>query len=302
MTAPRYQADVERVKDLLCAWINRQSSNEEVDWLRSQQAEIEEGAPSWKFFTAFSAVPRHVRKEDLDLSESDLADAARLRDGWTPQGWSVDQAARTVFLLSYPSDARERYVGTLDQIFSTADARESIALYQVLPLYPYPDGFRARAAEGLRSNMTSVFNAVAHDNPYPKEYLDEAAWNQMVLKALFVGSTLYNIQGLDERANSELARMLVDYAHERWAANRSVSPELWRPVGPFAEDDVVEDLRTVLASDNRVEQEAAALALADAGSAGADALLAKHPELKRRVESGDLSWDSFSRNRIPAAA
>lgn len=302
MTAPRYQANLDRVTDLLCAWINRQASNEEVDWLRARQAEIERGAPDWKFFTAFSGVPRYVGKEDLDLSEPDLADARRLRPGWTPRGWSLDEAARTILLLSYPSDDTETYVSTLDQIFSTADARESVALYQVLPLFPDPEAFVARAAEGLRSNMTSVFNAVAHDNPYPKEYLDEAAWNQMVLKALFVGSPLYRIQGLDERANPELARMLVDYAHERWAASRPVSPELWRPVGPFAGDDFLEELRIALSGEDPVEREAAALAVADADTDAADQLLANYPELKDRVESGALTWDSFSRNRIPVAA
>lgn len=302
MPAPRYQVDLKRVIDLLCAWINRRASSAEVDWLRARQAEIEEGAPDWKFFTAFSAAPRHVGKEDLDLSEPDLEDAGRLRAGWTPKGWSVDQAARAVLVLSYPSDEHDRYVATLDQVFSTADARESVALYQVLPLFPHPEAFRARAAEGLRSNMTSVFNAVAHDNPYPGEFLDEPAWNQLVLKALFVGSALYKIQGIDERANPALARMLVDYAHERWAANRAVSPELWRPVGPFAGEDYVEELGIVLSSDVEAEREAAALALVDAGTEAAAALLAKHPELKRRVESDELTWDAFSRNRIPVAA
>ena len=58
----------------------------------------------------------------------------------------------------------------------------------------------------------------------------------MVLKALFVGSELGPIAGLDDRANPELARILIDYARERWAAGRPVTPELWRPVMPFADD------------------------------------------------------------------
>ncbi len=45
--------------------------------------------------------------------------------------------------------------------------------------------------------MRVVFEAVAHRNPYPAEQLPEAAWNQMVLKALFVGSRLAPIVGLD---------------------------------------------------------------------------------------------------------
>jgi hypothetical protein len=99
----------------------------------------------------------------------------------------------------------------------------------------------------VRSAVKPVFEAVAHRSPYPSEFLDEPAWNQMVLKALFIGSELAPLQGLDERANPELAEVLLDYAHERWAAGRPVSPELWRCVGPFAQERALEDLERVVA-------------------------------------------------------
>ena len=86
--------------------------------------------------------------------------------------------------------------------------------------------------------MTSVFNAVAHHNPYPAKYLDELAWNQMILKALFVGSQLKPIYGLKSRNNPQLAQMLIDYACERLAADRAVSNELWELVVPFQPDTV----------------------------------------------------------------
>ena len=91
--------------------------------------------------------------------------------------------------------------------------------------------------------MRVVFEAVAHRNPYPAEHFAEPAWNQLVLKALFVGSPLDPIVGLDARRNPTLARMLCDYAHERWAASRPVSPELWRCVGPFATGPMLDGLR-----------------------------------------------------------
>ena len=290
MTAPNHQADLGKVVDILERWVRGASGDQGAEWLGETRARLREGGPDWKFYTTFSSAPQHVGKHDLELSDEELSEADLLRSGWHPAGWSVDQAARAALLLSYPHEERDGYVHALEQLFSTADVREAAALYLSLPLLPYPDAFKARAAEGVRSNMTSVFNAVAHHNPYPREYFDEPAWNQMVLKALFVGSPLHPIQGLDERANPELARMLVDYAHERWAAQRTVSAELWRPVGPFAGDAYIEELASVLESEDENEREAAALALADADSDAADELLARRPDLRERIESGDLTW------------
>jgi hypothetical protein len=83
--------------------------------------------------------------------------------------------------------------------------------------------------------MKPVFEAVAHRNPYPVEHFAEEAWNQMVVKAFFIGSCLWPIQALDRRGNPRLARMLVDLAQERWAAGRPVSGEVWRCVAPHAD-------------------------------------------------------------------
>ena len=107
-----------------------------------------------------------------------------------------------------------------------------------------------QAAEGIRTNMTSVFNAVALDNPYPANYLDDLAWNQMVLKALFVGSPLHRIYGLERRNNQKLSQMLVDYASERLAANRTVNSELWELAMPFQAEAVakLKSISTVASS------------------------------------------------------
>ena len=58
----------------------------------------------------------------------------------------------------------------------------------------------------------------------------------MILKAIFVGSSLAQVQGLNRRANLALAQMLVDYAQERQAANRPITPELWQLVKPFVKE------------------------------------------------------------------
>ena len=53
MTAPRHTADLAQVRKLLLSWIERQTDEDEADWLKSRKREIEEGAPAWKFFTFF---------------------------------------------------------------------------------------------------------------------------------------------------------------------------------------------------------------------------------------------------------
>jgi hypothetical protein len=57
---------------------------------------------------------------------------------------------------------------------------------------------------------------------YPARYFPDDAFNQMVLKALFVGAPLAQIYGLAERTTSELIRMAEAYASERRAAGRPV--------------------------------------------------------------------------------
>jgi hypothetical protein len=241
---------------------------------------------------AVSLVTRKVGKADLRVSDADLREASAARAGWDPRGWSADQAARVRLILTLRNDAA-RLARCLDQLCITADVSELAAFYRGLPLYPEPQRYVARTTEGLRTNMKNVFESIAHRNPYPSEQFPEAAWNQMVLKALFVGSALWPIVGLDARANPALARMLSDYAHERWAAGRPVSPELWRCVGPHAVGAAVQDLEKVLKQGTEPERRAAALALRASPDASAAAVLQRDPGLAKLVAEGRLSWEGI---------
>lgn len=238
---------------LLARWLTSQLPVEAGSWLLAQRDRLRAGAAERDFNLAVSWVPRRLGRADLLLDAADLAASEAARPGWDPRGWSVDQAGRLLLLLAGGGDGAD-FARRLRGLLATADLAEAITFLRGLPLYPDPGLHRMRAREGVRSAVTPFFEAVAHANPYPAEQFDELAWNQMVLKALFIGSRLAPIQGLDRRANPTLARMLCDYAHERWAAGRPVSAELWRCVGPFADDAVRQDLARALRQGNAAEQ------------------------------------------------
>lgn len=232
---------------LLLVWLKRQLDAQQVAWLEGQVAALARDAADEPLAIALGMVPRRLGKARLALGEEDFAQAASALDGWTPQGWSVCDAARILMLAGLPRAPRP-FAQRFSALCSTADLAELVALYRGLPLYPDAAMLEPQVGEGLRSNMRAVFEAIAHRNPYPRRHFDTHRWNHMVLKAVFIGSALAPIQGLDERANPELARVLCDFAHERWAAGRPVPEEIWRCVAPFAAGAMLEDLKRGLRS------------------------------------------------------
>jgi hypothetical protein len=281
---------VERMA-LLKDWLDARLAPEQRDWIEDQIARIRAGPDGPALALAIGLTPRKLGKADLDLSVTEIAAGARARRGLDASGWSVDQAARILFLLASYDEDGEVFAERLDRLLTHGEVGEHIALLRGLPLYPAPDLLVARAGEGVRSAVQPVFEAVAHGNPFPREEFSDTQWNHMVLKALFIGSRLAPIQGLDERRNADLAVMLSDYAHERWAAGRSVSPELWRCVGAFARESDVTDLANVLREGREMEQKAAALALAECKLPSARAALDATPALAGAVKQGKLKWD-----------
>jgi hypothetical protein len=279
--------------ELLRSWLHRQLPGDASDWLEAQATSVHDAKTDRELFLAISLVHRHIAKADLSLSEADRKAADAARTGWRPAGWSLDQTAR-IYLLLQAAGAPDRFAERLEQLFATADVGELITFYRGLPLYPNQPRYVARAGEGLRTNMKAVFESVAHDNPYPAEQFDEHRWNQMIVKALFIGSTLYPIQGLERRWNSDLTRMLCDYAHERWAAGRPVSYELWRGVGPHADRAAIDDLARVLEAGAPVERQAAALALARSSHREAANILGRDPALAAAVRGGQISWEALA--------
>lgn len=287
--------DYKKMRAAIIKWLEAKLEGESLEWLKSTGEKLADNSEDWLLYTSFSAFPRHTGKEELSFSDDEVAEAELIRQNWTPIGWTAGQLGRVYLLLTFADSGEEDFLDKIEKIFLTSDMSEAVALYKGIPLYPHQEKFKKRAAEGVRSNMTNVFNAVAHHNPFPAEYMDEGAYNQIVLKALFVESVLYKIVGLDERANGTLANIMVEYAHERWSAGREVSPELWRPVGPFITEAYADEIQKVLNHPDKIHKQAAILALMSSDYSGKSDLLEPHQGLINEIEENNIGWDDIGK-------
>ena len=286
---PSQQVNQGKIRTFLERLLYQQSNSAALEWLDQQRKKIQEGEDR-KLFLSISLASRYFESIKLEQGPAEMEEAANVRAGFMPQHWTQLQTARTLLLLNMAHLEEEQFNQVLARLAETADVAEQTAIYAALPLLPYPQALRKRAAEGLRTNMTVVFDAIALHNPYPADFLEENAWNQMVLKAVFMERPLYQIQGADKRANPTLAQMLLDFAHERWAAHRIVTPELWRFTGPYIRKGSFGDMERVSREGTPLEREAVLLACASSSFPQAKQLLNQQQDIERKIRAGEISW------------
>ncbi|GAB3693258.1 hypothetical protein GCM10027592_12940 [Spirosoma flavus] len=219
--------NISQMSQTLFYLIEQQPDSEKaVDYLRQQAATFQANPQTSLFYRVFTAIPRFVGKHPINVAPDMAFSLERLRPGFTLNDWTLDRLARVWWLLQLPADDETTYVKTISQLFKAAELNELVALYSALPILAFPESWRFQATEGIRNNIADVQSAIMLHNPYPMDYFDEAAWNQMILKAFFTDKDVTQITGLHERKNDRLAHTLADYAAERRAAGRSLPPNI----------------------------------------------------------------------------
>jgi len=191
--------------------------------------------------TAFIAMPKYIKKTEIIL-KPDIKNQFLLSSDFSPDGWTLDKFARAYILLHFNSENEKNYVTRLNELFETSEINELAALNSFLPLFSYPQNWLNQAKEAVRSNVGCVFDAIAFNNPFPAIHFDEPAWNLLVLKTIFCGKSIKNIYGLKERSNQKLAHMISDFAHTRWEAGKTISPEVWELVTPYIDNQIIKDI------------------------------------------------------------
>ncbi|NEA66900.1 EboA domain-containing protein [Streptomyces sp. SID12488] len=189
-----------------------------LDVLRAQvTACLGEAARSWLALALDEAAARSGAHGPISVWELRLAEAGR-RCG-------TDHADAVRVLILHAAHAGP---DALTRVYRQGTAAERRAVLHALPhLVAGPDALPL-VEDALRTNDTSLVAAAV--GPYAARHLDAHNWRHAVLKCLFTGVPVDEVADLRHRAraDTELARMLDDYAAERAAAGRPVPEDLYR--------------------------------------------------------------------------
>ncbi|CAH0994484.1 hypothetical protein EMA8858_00594 [Emticicia aquatica] len=260
--------------------IKQYASPKEISWI---EAKINGNLQTLQ--TAFVATPRFISKNPIQ--STDIINDVCINE------WPLDRLVRLYLLTLLNSTDKEAYTKTIDTLFETAENNEAVALISSLPFLVFPDYWMLRATDAVRSNNGLIFDAIAFQNPYPKQHFSELAWNQLVLKCIFNDKSIHRIQGLNERANQELANSISYLAHERWAAGRTIPAQAWRLVSRFMNDMILSDICTLFLSQNSNDNIAAALVCNETDFLAAKEELKKYFELYQSVQNEQITWQTL---------
>lgn len=233
----RYGADgpgADELRDLLATT----AGQERLKWLEEAVESVLHDRSV--LATMFPAVGRKVGRQRLG------------QDQVTVHDWTVDDAGRVLLLLAAGEDACDE----IHDLYRFGDAAERRAILRALPFLPGCDRIAAFVEDALRTNDPRLIAAAV--SRYALDQLDDDAFNQAILKCVFVGVPLPDVT---EQATPELARMLAGYVHERVAAGRDVPADVWPLIEAHAPLDLLDAIEAELDHPVRNRREAAAAAL-----------------------------------------
>lgn len=223
---PRGRGSDLMMRELLETVLLRNAGPQEAAWFRGSIGVEAMGSSATRFRAAFAGAGRRLGAVTPVLDE-DEAEGLRRGGLASPERWALDTFARAALLLRViEAMPPERHPDFVREAYRRGDFKEQAAVLQSLMLLPGPERFLSMAVEACRTNVRDVFEAIACENRYPATHFPDANFNQLVIKAFFIGLPVRRIAGLGERKTPELRRMAADYASERRAAGRPVPADL----------------------------------------------------------------------------
>jgi hypothetical protein len=224
--------------------LEERASPDGLAWLQETIAEL--GQDPTAIRTRFPMAGRKAGREPLDAAD----------EPGDVHAWTVDDAARTLMLVALGSAAEPE----LRDLYRYGDAAERRGLLRALPYLPLGDRALDLVDDAIRTNDTRIIAAAL--GPYATEHLDDAGYDQAILKCVFVGVPIAPLDGLPERVTPNGARMLAAFVHERVAAGRDVPAEVWLVIDRYPDEDELLAIESELSSPFDDRRQAAERALA----------------------------------------
>ena len=191
-------------------------------WMRDSLAAVAAAPGFDSVASRYSAAARMLKHASSSVSAEHAAALDALGAAALAAHGTVCMFRSLLLLVACKDLTDDARADLVDRVFRSGDNDERVALLCTLVHLPSPERYLATAVEACRSNVRDVFVAIACDNDYPTRHFPDAAFNQMVMKALFSNIELARVRGLGSRLNPDLRRMALDYAAERRAAGREV--------------------------------------------------------------------------------
>ena len=204
-----------------------------------------------EFFISFALVNKKIPSDHLQPTLEQVKNFHLINSEFIIENWTLDQLCRLSLLMNYPM----LNLQNLSKLISVADTQEQITIYKSIFYLENASQYTPLVVDGIRTNIIDIFDAIALKNLYPTKYFSEDQWNQMVLKAIFMERPIYQIEDIDLRKNEKLANILFDYARERWAASRHVTPELWRMIRGYLTKDQYLEMKKQMGESIKPHQE-----------------------------------------------
>ncbi len=223
--------NLKQYQDQLMAALTPLITGHGNSWLEDKLSQLSASQQTLDDLTLYSAMAK--RK----LGNSPLDQAPAVDAMFSPldiRHWGVSDATRLVLLLSVVQRLPEQAKTLVQAYYQMGDESERIALIRGLIFFAPADYLTTIALDTGRTNSLELLSALSLDNPYPASFYSEQAFNQMVLKCLFLGLAIERVVGLEQRANPDLTRMCENYVVERENAHRSVPTDIWLAIGPHA--------------------------------------------------------------------
>jgi hypothetical protein len=238
------------IKEVLHELLKLRLSPEGLTWLENAHTPVGSPVRESALMGYYAGAGRRMGKAALALDQGERLQVRELDEELILDHWGADEAARALLLLSLDHLPEEAFMGIAGRAYELGDSREQTSWLRAAILLPNSERFLATAVDACRTNILSLFEAIACENPYPARYFPDANFNQLLMKCLFNGLAIARVVGLGRRLNTELSRMANDYVDEREAAGREVPSDIWLALAPHVDSEGVPRVHSYLSHED----------------------------------------------------